>query len=141
LEFGLEESGKSEGVVLADVGGTNVRFAVCRNGILGSIEHMAVADYRLFADALGSFMARQSDPSAIRHALFGVAGVVEGERCALTNNPWIGDVLSYDTSMSNSGSAPGGTGRRQRQLPHNIQRTCPRRRKAPSTSPWSRIWD
>ena len=88
-EFAVEESGKPEGVVLADVGGTNVRFAVCRNGILGSIEHMAVADYTYFADALGAFMARESDHSAIRHALFGVAGVVEGERCALTNNPWI----------------------------------------------------
>jgi len=76
-------------MVLADVGGTNARFAVYRNGTLGSIEHMTVADYRQFADALDAFMQGQSDRSRIRHALFGVAGVVEGERCALTNNPWV----------------------------------------------------
>ncbi len=70
----MEESGKSKGVVLADVGGTNVRFTLSRNGTLSSIEHMMVADYHR---------------SAIRHALFGVAGVVEGERCALPNNPCI----------------------------------------------------
>ncbi len=72
----MERSGSPEGVVLADVGGTNVRFAVFRNGAVGPIAHMAVADYPQFADALGAFMAGQTDRGAIRHALFGVAGVV-----------------------------------------------------------------
>jgi glucokinase len=88
-EAGVERSGSPEGVVLADVGGTNVRFAVLRNGAVGTIAHMAVADYPQFADALGAFMAAQTDRGAIRHALFGVAGVVTDERCALTNNSWI----------------------------------------------------
>lgn len=87
----MAEPDRSEGVVLADVGGTNVRFSVLRDGALGPIKHMAVADYKLFADGLAAFMADQADGGTIRHALFGVAGVVEGEHCALTNNPWIVD--------------------------------------------------
>jgi len=81
----------SASIVLADVGGTNVRFAVLRGGALGPIAHMAVADHRQFGDALAAFMTQLADRASIRHALLAVAGVVEGERCALTNYPWIVD--------------------------------------------------
>jgi glucokinase len=79
------------GVLLADIGGTNVRFAVLRGGTLGTIAHMQVADYPHFADALKAFLAACGEQGLIRHATFGVAGVVEGERCSLTNNSWIID--------------------------------------------------
>ncbi len=85
----MEQDAGSEGVVLGDVGGTNVRFAVSRNGAVGPIAHMRVAGYPQFADALGAFMADRTDRSTIRRALFGVAGVVEDDRAALTNNPWV----------------------------------------------------
>lgn len=85
----MAEGAGSEGVVLGDVGGTNVRFAVFRDGAVGPIAHMSVAHYPQFADALGAFMADRRDCGTIRHALFGVAGVVEDERSALTNNPWV----------------------------------------------------
>ena len=78
-------------VVLADIGGTNVRFAVLTGNELGPIEHMAVRDHARFADALAAFLARQTQRAAIRSAIFAAAGVVEGDRCALTNNPWIVD--------------------------------------------------
>ncbi len=84
-------SGSVERTVLADVGGTNVRFAVLTGDVLGPIERMAVCDHAHFADALAAFLARQTDRAAIRRAILGVAGVVEGDRCALTNNPWIVD--------------------------------------------------
>jgi len=87
----LKQHDRSDGVVLADVGGTNVRFAVLRGGTLGPIEHMIVADYGHFADALAAFMTRQGAGNARRRAVFGVAGAVEGERCRLTNNPWTVD--------------------------------------------------
>jgi len=79
------------GVVLADVGGTNVRFAVLAGGTLGEIAHIEVRDHKDFAGALAAFMARQTARAAIRSAILAVAGVVEGERCALTNNPWVVD--------------------------------------------------
>ena len=84
------DRGNTERVVLADVGGTNVRFAVFGD-VLGLIAHMAVSDYETFADALDDFLARQADRATIRLAIFGVAGVVEGGRCALTNNRWVVD--------------------------------------------------
>lgn len=78
-------------VLLADVGGTNVRFAVLRGGELGPIAHMAVRDHRSFADALAIFLDTQTDRAAIGRAIFAVAGVVEPDRCALTNNLWVVD--------------------------------------------------
>jgi glucokinase len=80
-----------EPAVLADVGGTNVRFAILAGDRLGPIEHMANCDHARFGDALAMFLARQTGRAAIRRAIFGVAGVVEGDRCALTNNPWVVD--------------------------------------------------
>lgn len=87
----VTESGKADRVVLADVGGTNVRFAVLEAGVLGPVDHMAVADHRHFVDALAAFVSHRTGSSAIRYALLAVAGVVEGPRCALTNNPWTVD--------------------------------------------------
>lgn len=80
-----------ESVVLADVGGTNVRLAVLAGGTLGPIEHMAVHDHQRFTDALTIFMARQREHATIRKAILAVAGVVTGERCVLTNSPWVVD--------------------------------------------------
>lgn len=80
-------------VVLADVGGTNVRFALLTGGGLGPIERMAVRDHQRFSDALAAFLARQTQRAAIRSAIFAVAGVVTGERCALTNNAWVVDAV------------------------------------------------
>jgi glucokinase len=80
-----------ERTVLADVGGTNVRFAILTGDLLGPIGHMAVCDHVRFADALAMFLARQTDRAVTRHAILGVAGVVEGDRCALTNNSWVVD--------------------------------------------------
>ncbi len=80
-----------ERTILGDVGGTNARFAVLAADVLGPIEHMAVRDHAQFADALAVILERQSDRATIRRAIFGVAGAVEGNRCALTNNPWVVD--------------------------------------------------
>ena len=78
-----------ERTVLADVGGTNVRFAVLTGDVLSPIERMAVCDYACLGDALAVFLRRQLDHAAICRAIFAVAGVVEGDRCALTNSPWV----------------------------------------------------
>ncbi len=82
-------------ILLGDVGGTNVRFAVLTEGALGAVTHMAVADYTSFSDALATVLTRQPEP--IGSAVFGVAGVVEGERCVLTNSPWVVDAAELNT--------------------------------------------
>jgi glucokinase len=80
----------TERILLGDVGGTNARFAVLTDGAIGPIDHLRVSDYTRFDEALAAYLARQSD-RAIAGALFAVAGVVDGERCPLTNNSWIVD--------------------------------------------------
>jgi len=65
-------------IVLADVGGTNVRFAVLTGGVLGPVLYLAVRDHAQFSDALAVFLDRQSDRATIRSAIFAVAGVVVG---------------------------------------------------------------
>jgi glucokinase len=81
----------TEHVLLADVGGTNVRFAVLADGAIGAIEHIRVADHQQVEDALAAYFEARSSPAAIRKAIFAVAGVVEGERCVMTNSPWVVD--------------------------------------------------
>jgi glucokinase len=83
--------GIAESAILADVGGTNVRFALLTGGALGPVEHFEVRDFQLFTDALERFLPRQAQRATIRGAFLAVAGVVEGERCALTNNQWVID--------------------------------------------------
>jgi glucokinase len=100
----VTEGDESEAVLLADVGGTNVRFAVLGQAGLGAITHMAVNDYQNFADGVAAFMALQPNSIAIRHALFGVAGVVEDGRCALTNNAWVVDTAELRRRFGFAGS-------------------------------------
>jgi glucokinase len=81
----------TEHVLLADVGGTNVRFAVLADGAIGTIEHIRVADHPRFEDALVAHFKTHSSQVSIREAIFAVAGVVEGGRCVMTNSPWVID--------------------------------------------------
>jgi len=77
--------------LLADVGGTNVRFAVLADGAIGPIEHFRVAEYQRFEDALALYLKADSRRKAIRSVILAVAGVVEGDHSALTNSPWVVD--------------------------------------------------
>jgi len=77
--------------VLADVGGTNVRFAALKGGVVGEVMQWPVRDYKTFDDALTAFMQCQPDRAAITDALLAVAGVIEDGRCLLTNNDWVVD--------------------------------------------------
>ena len=71
---------------------------------LGPVAHMAVDDYQNFADGLAAFMALQPNSTAIRYGLFGVAGVVEDGRCALTNNAWVVDTAQLRARFGFAGS-------------------------------------
>jgi len=84
-------SGGDRRFVLADVGGTHVRFALLSGGELGPIEHMAVRDHAQFGDALAAYLAGQDGHAPLHGAILAVAGVVDGERCALTNSAWVVD--------------------------------------------------
>ena len=78
-------------VLLADIGGTNARFALLADGTVGMIRHMAVSDHGSFRDALDKYLGDLPEPGNIRAAILAVAGTVRNGRCALTNTTWVID--------------------------------------------------
>lgn len=75
-------------VLLADVGGTNARFALRVGPELGPIAHLAVADYKRFDDALATFLAGQALGRDVKTAVIAVAGPVRMGRAEFTNSGW-----------------------------------------------------
>ncbi len=78
-------------ILLADIGGTNARFALMERGGIGPIEHMKVAGYPNVTDAMAAFQARHAAGGPAVAAVLGVAGTVQDNRCIMTNSPWIID--------------------------------------------------
>lgn len=78
-------------VLLADIGGTNARFAVLANGKVRAMAHMAVSDYGTFREALGAYLGGLPEAGTIRAAILAASGTVQSHRCALTNNSWVID--------------------------------------------------
>lgn len=78
-------------VLLADVGGTNARFALLAGGKVGAIAHMAVRDHGSFREALSVYLGNLPEAGTVRAAILAAAGAVQDGRCALTNSPWVID--------------------------------------------------
>ena len=86
--------GRSAGgnrVFLADIGGTNARFALMRDGETGHIEHMRVADFPAATNAIEAFLAQHTAKGQIAAAVLGVAGPVENNLSIITNSGWTVD--------------------------------------------------
>ncbi|TQF26210.1 glucokinase [Bradyrhizobium sp. UNPF46] len=77
--------------LLADIGGTNARFALSADGRLGPISHMAVGDFGTFQQALAAYLGDTAPPGTIRNAIVAASGPIQHGRCVLTNNSWIID--------------------------------------------------
>ena len=82
----------SERALLADVGGTNVRFALADPAASAplspdTIQTYAVADYPSLADAARHYL----DANDVRatHGVFAIAGRVERDQARMTNHPWV----------------------------------------------------
>ncbi len=78
-------------MLLADIGGTNARFAVLTDGAVGMVARMAVRDYGSFREALGVYLGSLPEAGKLRAAILAAAGVVQNGRCALTNSSWVID--------------------------------------------------
>ena len=75
--------------LLADIGGTNVRFALQRKSSPATkAVVLAVEDYSNLGDALNDYLSRIEPKEKPRQAAFAVAGPVTGDIVALTNSPW-----------------------------------------------------
>ena len=75
-------------VLLGDIGGTNVRFAVMTGGDIGPVEHLTVSNYRSLGGAIGDYLEHHGDGAPPDVALVGVAGAIERGRGTLVNSQW-----------------------------------------------------
>ncbi|NLA69300.1 MAG: glucokinase, partial [Gammaproteobacteria bacterium] len=82
-------------VLLADIGGTNARFALADTGaamplLEESIRRYAVADFRSLGDAARRYLADAGlARGALRRGVFAVAGHVADDGARMTNHPWV----------------------------------------------------
>lgn len=76
-------------MLLGDVGGTNARLAIARNGSIdaGTVTRFKGDDFASFDDVVRQFMAEQHQPN-ISSMCIAVAGPVSGGRAQLTNRDW-----------------------------------------------------
>ena len=86
--------------LVADAGGTNVRFALAdADGNLDRVKIFQTADFSTFLDA---FAAYRSDAGGLREvvaAAIAAAGPVDGDAVKLTNNEWIVDGAKISALM------------------------------------------
>jgi glucokinase len=77
--------------LLADVGGTNVRFALADTGaarplLTDSIRPYEVADFPSLADAATRYL--QESDAHPEHGVFAIAGRIEHDQARMTNHAW-----------------------------------------------------
>ncbi|MEZ6000485.1 glucokinase [Hyphomonas sp.] len=80
----------NEGILVGDVGGTNVRFAIAhRQGgriVASYFEKFAGDDFGAFAEVLGAYLDRTR--ARVTQACFALAGPVQHGEVTLTNRGW-----------------------------------------------------
>jgi len=81
-------SGTAGFILCGDIGGTNARLAMMRDGAMGKVANLAVADHPDLVSAIAAFLGDRPD---VDGALLAVAGPVNGGRCVLTNSGWVVD--------------------------------------------------
>lgn len=76
--------------LVADVGGTNVRFAIAdQSGTLQHVRSYLVSGFKAFPDALSAYRTEVDGSLNIASCVIAAAGPVEGDAVKLTNNDWI----------------------------------------------------
>lgn len=74
--------------LIADVGGTNARFALLEGGDFDRVEIIAVADCDRIEDAVSKYLAGVPAAKRPDEAAFSVAGPVTGDKIVMMNSPW-----------------------------------------------------
>ena len=74
--------------VLADIGGTNARFALLHAEETGPVLHLSVADHDTAYDALAAALDRFGVQSSPPTAVLAFAGPVDPEHAQMTNTGW-----------------------------------------------------
>lgn len=79
-------------VLLADIGGTNARFALAdveavQPFLADSLREFVVADFPSLADAAKHYLEQTG--AVAQNGVFAVAGRVDGDEARITNHPWV----------------------------------------------------
>lgn len=74
--------------LIADIGGTNTRFAIGQGGRFAHLLELRNAEYATFQDAARHFLDRLPDRTRVSKAALAVASEVSGDVVSLTNCPW-----------------------------------------------------
>lgn len=85
--------------LIADIGGTNARFAIARDGTYSDLVHVEVARYRSLHDALADYLGKLPRDKQPSQAAIAVAGPVLGDNVALTNLAWSFSASSLKQSL------------------------------------------
>jgi glucokinase len=80
-----------DATLLADLGGTNARFALHEGGRLGRIVRLPVAEHASLPAAISAFLAAEGAGRRIGRAVLAIAGPVENGRADFTNTDWVAD--------------------------------------------------
>ena len=75
-------------ILCGDIGGTNARLALMRDGTMGAVATLAVADH---PDLVSAIRALLGGLPGVDGAVLAVAGPVREGRCVLTNSGWVVD--------------------------------------------------
>jgi glucokinase len=78
-------------VLIADIGGTNARFALLEGTARGPLHRVKLDGFAGAAEAIAGFLAREAPGRPPRAAVLAVAGPVSGNRVRLTNRGWLVD--------------------------------------------------
>ena len=74
--------------VIGDIGGTNARFAIARDGLYDQLSSYHCADYPTLEDCLRFYLGERHLPAQPDEIALAVAGPVTSDAVALTNHPW-----------------------------------------------------
>lgn len=82
--------------LVGDIGGTNARFALWREGRLEAVEVLSTADFAGPEAAVREYLARQGLASCrLQRVCLACAGPVQGNLFHFTNNPWTLDRAAF----------------------------------------------
>lgn len=85
--------------LVADVGGTNVRFAQVIDGALRNVSASPTSEYRDFYEAMDAYIAKSTDRASCAGAAIGAAGPVDHGVVKLTNGAWTIDAGAVSAQL------------------------------------------
>ena len=86
--------------IIADIGGTNARFALAdESGALSSIEVLQCTEFKGPIEAVQAYLAKIDCSTPLAQASFSVAAALAGDRVNITNNHWAFGIIEVEQAL------------------------------------------